>query len=67
MYDTKEDAMLAVEIQQHARKLFEIHGPRAIAEAAQHASKLEQQKDAAARDWRRIEAALRQMRGPRES
>lgn len=59
--------MLATEIQQHARKLFEAYGPKAIAEAAQHASKLERTNSAAARDWRRIEAALRQMRGPHES
>lgn len=59
--------MLAIEIQQHARKLFEIHGPGAIAEAAQHASKLERTNSPSARDWRRIEAALRQMRGPRAS
>ena len=59
--------MLATEIQEHARKLFEIHGPRAIAEAAQRASKLERTNSPAARDWRRIEAALRQMRGPHES
>jgi hypothetical protein len=59
--------MLATEIQEHARKLFEIHGAKAIAEAAQQAAKLERTNDAAARDWRRIEAALRQMRGPHES
>ncbi|MGE0768946.1 MAG: hypothetical protein AB7L90_21090 [Hyphomicrobiaceae bacterium] len=59
--------MLAIEVQQHARRLFEIHGPKAIAEAAQLASKLERQNHDSARDWRRIEAALRQMRGPHES
>jgi len=60
--------MLAVEIQAHARKLLEIHGTAAIAEAAQKARSLEQRGDAPqAETWRRIEAALLQLRGPRAS
>lgn len=60
--------MHAVEIQDHARKMMAAHGDRAIAEAAQKAKALEDQgeKDDA-KDWRRIEAALRQLQGPRES
>lgn len=60
--------MDAVEIQDHARKLMAAHGPKAVAEAAQKANALEAsgEKDQA-KDWRRIEAALRQMQGPRES
>jgi hypothetical protein len=63
----KEEAMQATEIQQHAPKLYEAHGAKAIAEAAQKAAALERTRDASARDWRRIEAALRQMQGPRET
>ncbi len=58
--------MHAVEIQDHARKLMESLGPKAIAEAAQKANALEAQGAAdRAHDWRRIESALRQMQGPR--
>jgi regulator of protease activity HflC (stomatin/prohibitin superfamily) len=57
--------MLATEIQEHARRLLEAHGDKAVAEAAQKAKALE---DSGAADdakvWRKIEAALKQMRGP---
>jgi hypothetical protein len=60
--------MNATEIQVHARKLFEVQGPRAIAEAARKAAHLEAHDDReGARLWRRIEAALLLMRGPRET
>ena len=38
--------MQATEIQQHARKLYETFGAKAIAEAAQKAALLESQNDA---------------------
>lgn len=60
--------MLATEIQEHARKLYQAHGDKAVLEAAQKAKSLEEtgsQDDA--RIWRRIEAALKQMRGPRST
>jgi hypothetical protein len=51
-----------------ARHLFETKGPQAIAEAAQKAVHYESAGDEAqAKEWRRVEAALREMRGPRES
>lgn len=60
--------MLAIEIEEHARKLLEIEGPKAIAEAAQKARMFEEQGDEEqATIWRRIEAALRQMQGPRST
>lgn len=60
--------MQASVIQEHARKLYEAHGPKALAEAAQKAAALESKGDrASAGDWRRVEAALKLMRGPRES
>lgn len=61
-----EDDMQAVEIQAHAAKLFAAKGMKAIAEAAHKAEACERGGDAEqAKDWRRIEAALRQMSGPR--
>lgn len=60
--------MQATEVQDHARKMMSALGSRAIAEAAQKARALENTGAAEdARDWRRIEAALRMMQGPRES
>lgn len=57
--------MLATQIQEHARKLLEVHGDKAVVEAAQKAKALE---DSGATEdaqvWRKIEAALKQMRGP---
>lgn len=58
--------MQAIEIHEHARRLFESMGPKALAEAARKAKEFEERgarEDAA--DWRRIEAALAEMRGPR--
>ena len=60
--------MLAMEIQEHARKLLDAHGEKALAEAAQKAKAFEAQGDKEqAQTWRRIEAALREMQGPHES
>ena len=51
-----------------ARHLFEAHGARAIAEAAQKAASLEDSGSAEeARFWRRVEEALLEMRGPRQA
>lgn len=51
-----------------AHHLFETQGTKAIAEAAQKAASFEGAGDAGqAKFWRRVEAALREMRGPRES
>lgn len=58
--------MLAIEIEEHARKLMEAQGPKAIAEAAQKARSFEQQgSDEQAATWRRIEAAMLRLQGPR--
>lgn len=60
--------MQATDIHTHARKLLEAHGSKAIAEAARKAAELEGNghRDEA-ETWRRIEAALRHLRGPRQS
>lgn len=60
--------MHATQVQEQARKLMEAHGAKAIAEAAQKARDCEESNDKEqAKTWRQIEAALRQMQGPRES
>ncbi|MCK5713595.1 MAG: hypothetical protein KAI25_12810 [Hyphomicrobiaceae bacterium] len=60
--------MNAIEIQEHARKLKDAHGDKAILEAAGKARELEEGGDRKqAENWRRIEAALMQMRGPHAS
>jgi hypothetical protein len=60
--------MQATAIQEHARKLLAAHGNKAIAEAAQKAKALEEHNELEeAKTWRRIEAALREMQGPRVS
>jgi hypothetical protein len=60
--------MNAVEIQAHARKLFDVYGTKALAEAAQRVRQLEERGDKPkAEDWRRIQAALMEMRGPNAS
>jgi hypothetical protein len=60
--------MQTVDIQDYARRLLEAHGLQAIPEAAQKAATFEQQGDEQqAQTWRRIEAALMQMRGPHVS
>lgn len=57
--------MLAVEIQEYARRLLEAHGDKALAEAAQKAKAFEESGDNEhAAEWRRIEQALRELHGP---
>lgn len=60
--------MRAVDVQERARQLREARGDKAIAEAAQKAAELERSgKDDDAAQWRKIEKALVQMRGPHAS
>ncbi|MBL1257067.1 hypothetical protein [Methylocystis sp. Sn-Cys] len=60
--------MEELDIQDYARRLFDAHGDKAVAEAAQKAAALEQSGEAEqAKNWRRIEAALYQMLGPHQS
>lgn len=60
--------MLETEVHEHARQFLEAHGDRAVAEAAERACTCEQQGDSEqAETWRRIEAAMRMMRGPNAS
>jgi len=60
--------MKEMEIQDYARQLLAAHGDKAQVEAAQKARAFEQagkMEDAA--DWRHIEAAIKMMRGPKQS
>lgn len=51
-----------------ARHLYETQGPKAIAEAVRKAESSRQAGDEAQeRLWRRVETALREMRGPHQS
>jgi hypothetical protein len=60
--------MNATNVSALARHLFETQGAKAIAEAAQKALRFAQAGDEEqARTWRRVEAVLREMRGPRQS
>jgi hypothetical protein len=64
----EDDAMQTVEIHDYARQLWKAHGLKAIAEAAQKARSFEERgENERARNWRRIEAVLLEMRGPRQS
>jgi hypothetical protein len=60
--------MEMTEIHDYARRLLGVHGEKAALEAAQKASECDREghKDEA-RDWRRIEAAIKEMRGPHAS
>jgi hypothetical protein len=52
-------------ISEYACQLKDAHGDRAIAEAAQRAAEYERNKEKdEAKTWRRIEEALKTMRGP---
>ena len=55
------------QIHEYARALLDAHGGQAIAEAALKARAHEEEgKSEQAETWRRIEAALKLMRGPQE-
>lgn len=57
--------MNAMEVQERARQLRAARGDKAIREAAEKAAEADRQGNVgSAKDWRRIESALLQMRGP---
>ena len=60
--------MQEIDIHDYARQLLEAHGDKAVAEAARKACMLESQGESEqAETWRRVEAALKLIRGPHES
>jgi hypothetical protein len=59
--------MNETEIHEYAQQLRDAHGDRAVAEAARRALAFEQQNDKEeAKTWRHVEAALKEMRGPKQ-
>jgi hypothetical protein len=65
---TGDRLMQATQTHIYARRLLETQGWKAIAEAAQKARGYERSNDVEqAQAWRRIEAALLNMRGPSET
>jgi hypothetical protein len=70
LHDEEGDAMSMTEIDVngYANELFQAHGIKAVAEAAKRAGDFEAQGNAAeAETWRRIEKALKLIRGPNQS
>ena len=62
------DMISEIQIHTIARQMFERHGLRAIAQAAQNAVECENQGNAdEAKEWRHIEDAMKSMRGPHQS
>src|SRR5450759_397204 len=60
--------MQAIETQEYARQLLETHGDRAVVVAAKKACSFEEKGNSnEAKTWRKIETALKLMRGPRQS
>lgn len=60
--------MNTADISALARHLYETQGAKAIAAAAQKAASFKSTGDEEqAKTWLRVEAALQEMRGPRES
>jgi hypothetical protein len=64
----ERSAMEVSKISEYARALYEAHGDKAEAEAAQKAKHHEDAGEAKeAEDWRAIRAAIRDIRGAHES
>jgi len=60
--------MQAIETQDYARQLLETHGDKAVVVAAKRACAFEEKGNSReATTWRQVEAALKLMRGPRQS
>lgn len=60
--------MNEIQIATYARELFDEHGTKAVAIAAQRARSAEETgKDEDAKLWRRVETVLTEMRGAPES
>lgn len=60
--------MKAIEIQEHARRLYQAHGAKAHVEVASKAKAFEEAgNQEQARDWRRIGEALSELQGPHVS
>ena len=64
----KAEPMTRTDVSAIARNLFEAQGAKAIAEAAQKADHFAKTGDREqAETWKRVESALRDLRGPHQS
>jgi hypothetical protein len=60
--------MQATETQDYARQLLDTHGDKAVVVAAKKARSFEEKGNSEeATTWRKIEAAIKLMRGPHQS
>lgn len=60
--------MQEIDTQDYARQLLELRGDKAVAVAAEKARSFEKSGNSKeAETWRRIEAAIKLMRGPHQS
>jgi hypothetical protein len=60
--------MQSIDVNGYARKLLRAHGDKAEMEAAQKAAECERNgDDDQASTWRRVQATIKTMRGPRSS
>lgn len=68
-YPDQEDVPMDMnEVHDYARRFLSTHGEKAEAEAALKAAECEKVGDTSqAEDWRRIQAAIKEMRGPHAS
>ena len=65
---TRDSDMRAIDVQDYARQLSDAYGQSAIAIAAERSRALESSgHDLDAQIWRRIEAALKLIRGPSQT
>lgn len=65
---TQKTPTQTTDIREYAHSLYAAHGEKSLAEAAQRAREFEKKGDhEEARNWRRIESTLQEIRGPRQS
>lgn len=60
--------MRALQTQEYAQQLVQVHGDKAVVVAAKKACSFEEKGNSEeGKTWRKIEAALKLMRGPKQS
>ncbi|MGE0062674.1 MAG: hypothetical protein AB7T86_11415 [Xanthobacteraceae bacterium] len=65
---TAKTTAQSTDIREYAHSLYAAHGEKSLAEAAQRAREFEKNgNQEEARNWRRIEQTLQEIRGPRQS
>jgi hypothetical protein len=65
---TQKTPTQTTDIREYAQSLYAAHGEKSLAEAAQRAREFEKNGNhEEAKNWRRIESTLQEIRGPRQS